>query len=476
MSLFSTIDPKLALACSIGILWSIVPAIGRENTAPAPQQMGHPAADHYVNLTADQVLKAAEKLYSDGKLDEAELILAELGRAEQAEFDRNQAVFLKGMIVSKRGEHDRAVEIFDSLLQEQPNLVRVRLEMARSLFEEGRDREAAKNFRLAMASDIPQSMKKTIAVYLQEIDDRRVLRTQFSASIAPNSNINAGAGEDLGVYFFGGFIPFDVNDAPAESGIGLSSSTKLLFKKKLSPRWRLHSSISGRYTDYNRASFDDALLQVEAGPSYQFDNATIKFVATGSMRQFGGDDFYHKYGGRLSLTAPLAQRTNFSINTSLDRVNYTSIPTRNGFAWSVGGGLTHRFYRAARAGVNFNFTREEPNENTLSTLEENNQYSFGIFASHRLPFNFIGYVAPQIFVKSYDDCNPVDFHILTCQNDPTHSRRDIAPSLTLGLVKTDWQILGFSPRVSYNYLDYSSNVDRYAYDRHSVDFGLTRNY
>src|SRR3954470_21152554 len=63
--------------------------------------------------------------------------------------------FLDGMRSFQAGDYRRAEALFRRILDRDPRLLRVRLELARTLFMEKRDEQADYHFRLAAAAHPP---------------------------------------------------------------------------------------------------------------------------------------------------------------------------------------------------------------------------------------------------------------------------------------------------------------------------------
>src|SRR5258708_32418279 len=79
---------------------------------------------------------------------------------------------------------------YRGILAQHPDLLRVRLDYARALFEDGQDEEADYNFRLALP-DVPEAATANIYGYLNQIEARKRFTYGLSIRGSLDSDINA---------------------------------------------------------------------------------------------------------------------------------------------------------------------------------------------------------------------------------------------------------------------------------------------
>jgi tetratricopeptide (TPR) repeat protein len=153
----------------------------------------------------DEEIERATQLLERGALAEAKALLAELEAL--APHDR-QLRFLKAHVALREGERKRAIEIFRGLLSEDPSLVRVRLDLARTLYEKGEFEAATYHFEVALGADIPEVVRRNVQAYL---DRMRHAKTYVSLHVgaAHDSNPNQAPRTNT-IYLFG--LPFELGD------------------------------------------------------------------------------------------------------------------------------------------------------------------------------------------------------------------------------------------------------------------------
>ena len=193
--------------------------------------------------------------------------------AQSVGFDPEiQRVFIAGMTAYADHDYRSAEATFRRILDRDPALLRVRLELARTLFMEKKDEQADYQFRLAAAAHPGAMVAKNIVRFREALRARRSWRFNVDFGFAPDSNINS-ATDKQSVDIYG--LPFRLNsDARAHSGTGLFFGGDASIRLN---RDRLPIYIGGyghwvRYSDHR---FDDAYVGGEVGPGIRSCRRTV---------------------------------------------------------------------------------------------------------------------------------------------------------------------------------------------------------
>jgi hypothetical protein len=439
----------LLCATSLGALTMAASAVAGSGASGADQ----------VTLTGNQALQLAQKLFDEGKLDEAEAILRQLRTSDPDQLDHYQIAFLAGMIAQAREHHEAAEEIFRKILSDKPDLIRVRLELAKSLFAQRKDQAAAYHFRLALANGLPPETTVAVRQYLAQIQSRKVFHVSFSAGIAPSTNINNGT-QDSFIDINGLLLPINDPNLQEKSGVGLSSSIALSALPRITDRWRLETRLRATTRDFSQRQFDDVNVNAEAGLRYQGRRLATSVLLTGGQRWFGGEEYSESYGVRLTLTTPLSRRTRFKTRASYSEVSYAS-GSGDGPVYSIGTTVTHALDKRTYLSGDFEYTRVDADIDRLSS----DQYQIATSFQRELPFGITGEIAPLVYWRKTDGPDFLG-----------EIREDLAYNLSFRITKRDWHFRGFAPSFGYSYLNSTSNIDFYSYEQHRVDIGVTRNF
>lgn len=140
--------------------------------APAPLAEPECGAGYCaMRMTAPELLTAAEQLVLNKQYDEAKPLVAALEKAPELAMERQ---FLEGYIAAETGDLPTATAKFRRVLALRPDMTRARLELARSLMMQGKDKAADYHFSLAEDDDsLPPEIARTIYAARGLIRERR---------------------------------------------------------------------------------------------------------------------------------------------------------------------------------------------------------------------------------------------------------------------------------------------------------------
>ena len=268
-----------------------------------------------------------------GTLDEARILLAN-GQPEAAlailrtlprdRDDRVSVLFQTGMAAgaaamqqglskqAQRALHDEAIAALRAILVDRPELVRVRLELARAFFVKGQDGLAQRHFELVLAGELPLPVLINIRRFLDAMRERKRLTGYFGAAIAPDSNLNFASETEI-VYLdtIFGRLPFRREGAATErrSGIGLSVWGGGEYQQPFGERLRLRVGADVAQRDYGGGEFDQTFLAAHVGPRWLASQRTdISLLGTAHRQWTGGRPQVDESGVRLEINHQLTPR------------------------------------------------------------------------------------------------------------------------------------------------------------------------
>ena len=275
---------------------------GPEQTAPDVAEVGADEGAYIPGVVEAQVL-IREKVF-----DQALDILRPL---VQVHPKHTQIRFLRGLAAAglavrpETGEDDRdalldeAVASFHTILVDRPDLVRVRLELARAFFLQGKDDLSREQFDRVLTGRFPAPVVGNVRKFLNRIRARRRWSGYFGFSVAPDTNINAASDADT-IYING--LPFRLNQQQVSSGIGIVGWGGGEYQYPLAQRWRLRTGINVNHRDYDGGRFDQTFVGGFVGPRWLFSrNTEMSLLATMNQRWWGGSPFNYDFGARLEV-------------------------------------------------------------------------------------------------------------------------------------------------------------------------------
>lgn len=405
------------------------------------------------------LLDAARAAIVEHRLSDAARLLAAI--PDDAALDSNDVDFLKGTLAETEGDHGAAIEHFRAILNRDPSVVRVRLDLARALFNDGQDSAAAYHFRLAIAAGLPPEVEANANRYLAAIRRRRSWDLSVSAGVAPDTNINAATVVRT-VQLFG--LPFELDqNALKKSGVGFDGAISGDVQADLTDDTRLVLGGTGHDLDYAGRLYDDRSAGVFLGPRFILsDQSEISFKAEASRRWYGGQGYSVSGGGRIEADTNLSARWALDGSIDVQRVTYDQLPVNTGMVYNASLGVTYGIDSESFARLDLTYMREQ----TSYAPFRDSQYGIGASYYRDLPWGFGALVGAGIVLAPYDANDPVF--------DAT--RRDEIVNYRLGLSNKYLNAFGFTPVVSFSHTRRYSNIDLYQFERDRAELAVTRNF
>ncbi len=427
-----------ALPAVILVFAAITPAVAQEQ---ASQQ-----------ITLDD---AAALLVQGGKLAEAKRVLA--AQLEKAP-DDPQALFLSGLIAVAEKDYDNAIEQFRHVLVLQPDVDRVRLELARAFFLSGDFTNAERQFRFARAGNLPNEAKANVDTYLASIALQRRWQYRFSVAVAPDTNVNGGTGVRQ-VTIYG--LPFELSsDARGTSGVGLTLDTGGEWSPFLTNDIKARIGADMHRNEYSGGQFDDMTLSAFAGPEWLAAKWDISLLSLWSRRWYGNQDYSEAIGGQLSAMHPLAEKLYANIAISARTVDYARSPEMCGPVVGLDTSLLYPITPSSLVQLSGGVSR------TAADLAAYSNWSPWVSVSYQqdLRWGFSVSMTPSMAWSHYD-AEMAGFG---------RRRDDTGYLFRAGLLNRRLTYRGFTPQISFVHVTQHSNIDLYSYGRNQIEIGLTR--
>ena len=155
------------------------------------------------HMSVDPRVVEARALLNDKKFGEALEILRqiEFGRRhwKDIQFLRGMAAVESGIRTEPGDQRDallaEAVTAFRRILDADPELTRVRVELARTLYMQQDDAAAKEHFERVMVSDVHPNMKANAQSFLDSIHGRKSLKWSFGMGITRDTNLESTSTE-----------------------------------------------------------------------------------------------------------------------------------------------------------------------------------------------------------------------------------------------------------------------------------------
>ena len=308
-----------ALACTAFLLlsvpaWSVAEESG-DSAASAPD-------------VAEITVSEIRALIDSGRYNEALRILRPLQPEAGTELS---LLFLFGLAAIGASQNpalppaereallDEAIAAFRAMLIDRPELVRVRLELARAFFFKGEDDLSRRHFEHVLAGNPPEPVVANVRRFLAQIRARKRWTLHAGFALAPDTNIGGGSAER---FIDIGGLPFrrDAEELTT-SGIGLAAWAGGEYQLPLNPRLRLRSGGNVSRRDYAGSQFDSMFLSGHVGPRWFVSaNSEISVLATVQRNWYANTPNFDAFGGRIESRHRFTRRlTGYGQASWLDR-------------------------------------------------------------------------------------------------------------------------------------------------------------
>ena len=416
-----------------------------------------------------------QALFDSGRLEEALDVLRPLARSHPGDTNVLFLIGLAAMEAARRLPPD-AEEAREALLEEsiaalhtilvdRPELVRVRLELARAFFYKEEDSLARGHFERVLAGEVPAPVVANAQHFLSKIRARRRWVGYLGASVAPDTNIGAASDEEI-IYILG--LPFrrDNADELTTSGVGVSVWTGGEYQHPVSDRLRLRAGVDVARREYASSEFDDTNLAFHLGPRWLADPRTDLSLLGEARRRWAGSSIDHDAAGaRIEAQRRLTPVITANARASLLQRDYRRRNSLDGRVADVS--LRSRWTLSPTVQVEsaFGSSRERPD----SVRQRNRSHRLRAGVSLILPWGISARASAQRRWTEYEG----DWSVFTQSTEP---RKDVTETLSLSLHKRDFTLYGFSPQVVVTHEERESNAQAHDYDRTRGEIRFVRQF
>ncbi len=430
-----------------------------------------------ITMTALDAVRVAGKLVETGDYEHAIQILTTLPRTNilAVEIER---WYLLAQIEQRKGNIDEAIKIYRKILDDQPDLSKIRYELALCYMAKERWYRADYHLRLAMAGkDIPEQIKQRMMYYRYVARKNKNWNVWFNFGAAPDNNVNQATGgkECIGPYWY--FVNGACSQNPEpEKAVGYNLLLGGNYEFKLSDehwRWKNDANI---YTNlYNKPKYDDLYLSSSSGPRYVWENGDVWLAGIVSRRWYGSQNhwnnlekYYWAYGAKIDTNYDWTRRLSSGLMLRFMDNKYDKYGFADGQSYMVSPRFSYSFdstkYIVLRGGVN----RDTAKEDRLANWRYDAGVGFGVallwgFHTYLEPsFSWVRYNGKQLAVK-----------------DKTYGffrAKDFFQRYSLSISNNNFEIWGFVPTLTISYTDKDSNIHSRTYEKMTIEFTFQQRF
>ena len=430
-------------------------------------------------------LSEARVLVKGGKFEDALAILRPLTKGRR--LDANALLLfgvaalgasqLPGVADDRRDDLlDEAIAVFLRMLVDRPDLVRVRLELARAFFLKGKDplarlrgadALAREHFERVLAGNPPAGVALNVNRFLAQIRARKDWSAGVGVALAPDSNLAARTDEDrilLNTPF--GQLPFEWQGDKPRSGIGVAMWASGEYQYPVARDWRIRAGGNLSRREYRSDEYDRMTLAGHLGPRWLVGRYSEASVLASARQSWLSDEAeYRDLGVRAEGRHRLGARTVASLGVSRHERRYEEADHLDGPLTDVSLGLGW----VASPTVRIDTAGGWSLQRTELKRQRNSSHWLRLGASVQLPHGFtVGGAGTLRWTAYRGDWSP---YVLG-----GGSRSDVTRLVRLYAHNRAFTVAGFSPQVSLVQEVRTSNAQLHGYDRISGELGLVRQF
>ena len=420
-----------------------------------------------ITMSALDAVKLAGHLVDVDDYSQAQQILTKMPKTNDLSVEIERW-YLLAQIEQRKGNIDEAIKIYRKILDDQPDLAKVRYELAICYMMKHQWYRADYHLRLAMAgNDIPDEIKKRM-MYLRYIARKnKKWNLWFNFGAAPDNNVNqASGGEEYIINEWGEFKR--VLPEP-EKAIGYNFVLGGNYEFVLSNHWRWKNEANIYTNIYDKHKFDDLYVSGATGPRYIWEQGDVWLASIIGRRWYGWDRYNWSVGAKLDTHYDWTRRISSGLSLRILDNNYDEYGTiMNGQTYSVLPHVSYSFdaskYFILFGGIN--------RDTAKSDIYANWRYNIGIGFGAELLYGFSVYLEPSFSWINYDGSRWAvkDYHFEKVKEQNFVQRY----SLSVSNNKIDYW--GFVPTLTFSYTNRDSNIRAREYEKWTIEFTMRQRF
>ncbi|UTO21119.1 surface lipoprotein assembly modifier [Acinetobacter sp. Z1] len=394
-------------------------------------------------------------------------------------YDQALTNFAEGALARAQGQLKLAEQKFQSSLNKQPNNLICELELARVLFEQQKNKEAARLFtsiqnKLGQSDRavIPPEVEQTVNLFVKALNQRD--SWQGSVAIGPSyaTNLNSSSEQSKTWTLYG--MDQDGNIIPAHMTRGSPkaiSAKGVDYEASLIKRFSLYGNhgISLRGLAYGQsyddhADYNESTLNINAGYSFFDLKNQISIAPLFEHKRYANDGLYNAWGARAEWMRFIAADKAFKLEAEIKDLDYQKYKTLDG----------------KESSAMFTFWKILPKQWTLfsglDVLDHDTQEKYMAAYQQqgiRLGLSKSWNIGLNTTLFSSYRWRQFDRYVETFAT----RRHDFEQNYTFVVQMPRFKFYGVTPNLAYRYNHNSSNVDwLYSYDKHNVSLKLEHRF
>jgi len=407
--------------------------------------------------TPEELAQVATQLLIEGKPDLAAVIVAGLLQHPEPPM---QAMFVAGKLAEARGDWNSVILFYRAMLERDPSVLRIRLDLARALLLNGDTEAAQHHFQRTLGEpELPDSVRANVLLFLNQID-RLTFSQTLSFEVLGDSNINQATASEAVIIGGRRFILSPTARKRSGKGLGVNWQGRYRFgdARQFSLRAVLQHQNYPSANQYNLT-----YLMGYAGWTKQWSPAhSLTFEVGGHGSFYGGHNLFDGVAFRISDVYRTTSGWSFNPALESKQLRYPDYPLRNGWQqW-----FTLDVNRAMANGLVWSSGVSIGRNKAADALYDFISSGAKLGVSLELPLRVTTSLMLDYLDTRYAAADPFF----------GKKRKERKRSVELGMTPLALTMQGFAPRIIFGHMRNWSNIDLYRFQRTYGKLAFVRDF
>lgn len=216
-------------------------------------------------------------------------------------YDETMASYADAILYRADGDYKAAEQGFHNIIKEHPDYAPVRLQLALTLSQDGKAREAAKELQeVRNTPDLPESMKEYLSQFDKYLKKDRAWNFDGNLSYVRESNVSNAPKERT----YGGL---EFEPPRKAHGVIYDVSAQKNTPIKGHWVWKKNLSAGGKFY-WDAHAYDDLTIRAETGAGWRNHEQEISLSPFYEKRWYGTEPYYDTAGGVLRYSHMLSPK------------------------------------------------------------------------------------------------------------------------------------------------------------------------
>ena len=421
-----------------------------------------------ITMTSLDAVKLAGKMVEMGDYEHATQILTKMPQTKSLPVEIERW-YLLAQMEQRKGNYDEAIKIYRKILDSQPDLSKIRYELALCYMAKEQWYRADYHLRLAMAGkDIPEPVKQRMMYYRYIARKNKNWNVWFNFGAAPDNNINQATGGQECIFYNGYFYGCADNPEP-EKAVGYNLLLGGNYEFKLSDNWRWKNDANIYTNVYNKHKYDDLYLAGSTGPRYVWGNGDVWLAGVLSRRWYGWDRYNWAYGAKIDTNYDLTRKLSSGLTLRVMNNKYDEYwQLLNGQTWTFAPRFSYSFDASKYVVLRGAIDRETAKADAYA----NWRYNAGLGFGAELLWGFSVYLEPSFTWVNYDGERyvPKDGDLKWVVEN------DFIQRYSISLSNNKFSIWGMVPTLTCSYTKKDSNIHNRQYEKATLELTFQQRF